>query len=183
MQAQMANLGTAENNLARQMATQQFNAGLGESQAGRDQQAAQIRAQFGEEAANRFLQAQSLNANISENNANRYQDASQFNAQLGQDWAGRNDAMYQNWMGSNLNALGMLPTFSNAAYQDAGQLMNVGNMQQDQSQQNLDFNYQQFLDRQNLPYQQLAAMAGVFGSQPFGSSSSSTTNSSGGGGK
>ena len=79
---------------------------------------------------------------------------------------------------NQLSAIGMAPTYGNAAYQDAGQLMNVGQMYQDQSQNNLDFNYQQYQDQQNDPYKKLAAMSGVFGSN-LGASSS--TQSSGGG--
>jgi hypothetical protein len=77
-----------------------------------------------------------------------------------------------------MQAIGMAPTFGNAAYQDASQLLNAGQIQQDQAQQGLDFNYQQFQDQANLPYKQLAAMSGVFGS---GLGTTSTTTSSGGG--
>jgi hypothetical protein len=163
-----------ENDLQRQM---------GNIASGMRMQDYQNQQQLAESAIDRNFGAQQFNAGLTENNLGRSMQAQQFNAGMGQDWAGRNDAMYQNWMGGNMNALGMVPNFSNAAYQDAAQLMNVGNMRQDQSQQNMDFKYQQFMDKQNLPYQQLAAMAGVFGSQPFGSSSSQTTQSSGGGGK
>ena len=79
---------------------------------------------------------------------------------------------------NQLSAIGMAPTYGNAAYQDAGQLMNVGQMYQDQSQNNLDFNYQQYQDQQNDPYKKLAAEGGVF-STNLGASSS--TQSSGGG--
>jgi hypothetical protein len=181
MQAQMANLGTAENNLARQMATQQFNAGLGESQAARDQQAAQIRAQYGEEAANRFMQAQSLNANVAENNANRYQDASRFNSQLGQDWASRNDAMYQNWMGNQLQAMGMDQGFySTQRGQDLQQaglgaslfgLGTQGMLDQGQGIYNLG------LTAQQAPWQSLTGFANV--SSPYTGFGSTTQNQSG----
>lgn len=80
---------------------------------------------------------------------------------------------------NKLSAINMAPTFANQAYQDASQLMNVGQIQQDQAQQQLDFNYQQFLDEQNKTYNDMSAAAGVFQAQPYGSSSS--TKSSGGG--
>lgn len=80
--------------------------------------------------------------------------------------------------GRRLQAVGMAPTFGNAAYQDAQQLMNAGQVMQDQQQQGLDFNYGQFQEAQNLPYKQLSAMSGVFGS---GLGGSSTTTQSGGG--
>lgn len=81
---------------------------------------------------------------------------------------------------NQMQALGMAPTYGNQAYQDASQLMNAGQVLQDQQQQGMDFNYQQFQDQQNLPYKQLAAMSGVFGSN-LGSTAS--TKQTGGGGK
>lgn len=99
-------------------------------------------------------------------------------AQLAESGAGRNDAMFQNWMGNNLNATGQALNYGQSAYNDANQLMRAGQMLQDQQQQNLDFNYQTFQDAQNLPYKHLGAMSGVFGSNLGGSS---TTTQSGGG--
>lgn len=85
---------------------------------------------------------------------------------------------YQFDQGQRMNAIGMAPTFGNAPYQDASQLMNAGQVMQDQQQQGLDANYGQYQEAQNLPYKQLASMAGVFGS---GLGGSSTTTSTGGG--
>ena len=101
-------------------------------------------------------------------------------AQLAEAGAGRNDSMFQNYMGNNLNAAGMGLQYGNQAYTDASQLQKAGQLQQDQRQNDLDFNYQQFQDASNLPYKQLSAMSGVFGSNLGGSSS---TTQSGGGGK
>ncbi len=77
-----------------------------------------------------------------------------------------------------MQAIGMAPEFAQQDYMDAGQMMNAGQILQDQQQQNLDFGYQQFQDQENLPYKQLAAMSGVFGSNLGGNS---TTTQSGGG--
>lgn len=85
---------------------------------------------------------------------------------------------YQFDQGQRMQAIGMAPTFGNAAYQDANQLMNAGQVMQDQQQQGLDFAHSQYQDAQNLPYKQLASMSGVFGS---GLGGSSTTQQSGGG--
>jgi hypothetical protein len=79
---------------------------------------------------------------------------------------------------NQLQAIGMAPGFANQAYTDASQLMSAGQTLQDQDQNNLDFDYEQFMAEQNDPYQKLAAMSGVFGSNLGGSS---TTTSSGGG--
>lgn len=85
---------------------------------------------------------------------------------------------YQSDQNRRLSAINSAPTFANQAYTDASQLMSAGQVQQDQAQNNLDFNYQQYQDQQNLPYKQLAAMSGVFGSNL---GSTSTTSQSGGG--
>lgn len=77
-----------------------------------------------------------------------------------------------------LSAIQMAPTFGNRQYQDAQQLLNAGQIMQDQQQQNLDFNYGQFQEASNMPYKNLAAMSGVFNSNLGGTSS---TTSSGGG--
>lgn len=77
---------------------------------------------------------------------------------------------------NRLQAINMAPTFGNAAYQDAGQLLNAGNMVQGQQQKNLDFGYQQFQDAQNNPYKQLQATGGV-----VGQSTGQQTTTSGGG--
>lgn len=79
-----------------------------------------------------------------------------------------------------MQGIGMAQQFGNQAYQDAAQLMGAGQTVQDAFQQARDFQYQQFQERQDLPYKQLAAMAGVFGS---GLGQTSTTKTSGGGGK
>lgn len=87
---------------------------------------------------------------------------------------------YEGDRARQMQSIGMAQQFGNQAYQDAGQLMNAGQIQQDQAQQGLDFNYQQFQEQQDLPYKQLAAMSGVFGTNL---GASSTTTQKGGGGK
>ena len=87
---------------------------------------------------------------------------------------------YEGDRARQMQSIGMAQQFGNQAYQDAGQLMNAGQVQQDQAQQGLDFNYQQFQEEKDLPYKQLAAMSGVFGSNL---GASSTTTQKGGGGK
>lgn len=77
-----------------------------------------------------------------------------------------------------LSAIAQAPEIANQAYTDASQLLNAGQILQDQDQQAKDFDYAQFQEQQNLPYKNLAAMSGVFGTNLGGSS---TTKSSGGG--
>jgi hypothetical protein len=77
-----------------------------------------------------------------------------------------------------MQAIGMAPTFGNAAYQDASQLLQAGQVKQDQAQQGLDFKFGEHQEAQNMPYKNLAAMSGIFGSNLGGTS---TTTQSGGG--
>lgn len=83
---------------------------------------------------------------------------------------------YNTDQANRMQAIGMAPTFGNAAYQDAGQLLNAGNLQQQQAQNNLDFGYQQYQDAQNTPYKKLQTIGGV-----VGQAQGSTSTTSGGG--
>lgn len=85
---------------------------------------------------------------------------------------------YQDSNNRALQAAQLAPTYGNAAYNDGQQLMNAGAYARNFDQQNKDFNFSQYQDEQNLPYKQLAAMSGVFGSNLGGTS---TTTGKGGG--
>lgn len=89
---------------------------------------------------------------------------------------------YESDRARQIQAIGMAPQFGDLAYKDASQLLNVGQIEQDQAQKPLDYEYQKYQEEQNLPYKQLAAMSGVFGSN-LGSSSTTQSTPSGGGGK
>jgi len=73
----------------------------------------------------------------------------------------------------------MAPEFARQDYADAGQMMNAGQIIQDQNQQYRDFDYEQYQEESNDEYKKLAAMSGVFGSNLGGQS----TSTGGGGGK
>ena len=85
---------------------------------------------------------------------------------------------YNTDQANKLQALGMAQSYGNQAYSDAEQLMRAGGELQDQNQKYYDYSYQNYLDEQALPYKQLAAMSGVFGSN-LGGSSTTTQNSGG----
>ena len=85
---------------------------------------------------------------------------------------------YESDAGRRMSAIGMAPQINQAGYQDAQQMLNAGQIRQDQTQQGLDFGYGEFQRAQSKPYQDLAAMSGVFGS---GLGGQSTTTQSGGG--
>lgn len=85
---------------------------------------------------------------------------------------------YQDSNNRALQAAQLAPTYANADYNDAQQLLNAGAYARNFDQQNKDFGFQQYQDQQNLPYKQLGAMSGVFGSNLGGTS---TTSGKGGG--
>jgi hypothetical protein len=124
-----------------------------------------------ENQINRNMQTDQFNSSLYDSALGRIQQNNQFNSSMGNDYAARNDQMKS-------GILNLAPTYANQSYTDAAQLMKVGQQYQDNSQQNLDAQYQGYLDQQNLPYKQLAAMSGVFGS---GIGQTSATKSSGGG--
>lgn len=119
---------------------------------------------LGNTASSMRMQDYTAQQGLAENQLNR-------NLTAAQDYAGRNDQLKSQY-------LNLAPTYANQAYEDASQLMKVGQQRQDNTQQGLDAKYQSYLDQQNLPYKQLAAMSGVFDS---GLGQSSSTKSSGGG--
>lgn len=85
---------------------------------------------------------------------------------------------YANERQNQLAAWSAAPTFGNMAYQNAAQLMNAGQIMQDEQQKGLDWKLQQFQEQQDYPYKNLAAASGVFGSNLGGTSK--TTSDSGG---
>jgi hypothetical protein len=124
-----------------------------------------------ENQINRNMQTSQFNSGLSDSALARLQQNNQFNSNMGNDYASRNDQMKSQY-------LNLAPTYANQTYTDAAQMMKVGQQYQDNSQQNLDVQYQNYLDQQNDPYKKLAAMSGVFGS---GIGQTSATKSSGGG--
>lgn len=85
---------------------------------------------------------------------------------------------YNTDQANRMQALGLSPSIQQAGYTNAGQLLNAGNVQQNQAQDQADFAYQQFQEQQNDPYKKLQAMSGVFGTPGF---QTQTTTQSGGG--
>lgn len=85
---------------------------------------------------------------------------------------------YQFDQGQRMQAIGMAPGFANQQYQDASQLLNAGNIMQNQDQQGLDFAYNQFQQQQDHPLKQMQATGGMLQSNM---GSSTTSNQSNGG--
>lgn len=99
--------------------------------------------------------------------------------QMGQIASDMYGQAYNTDRSNQMQALNLAPQYGQQKYTDAAQLMKAGQMQQDQSQQGRDFAYQQFQEKQNLPYKQMAAYTGLLGSS--GSTGASTTTGSKGG--
>ena len=178
MAAQQFNSGIIDSNLARDMAAQQTNIGIRDSNINRALQAAMANQASGDAYAGRSLQAGMANQASGDAYAGRSLQAGMANQASGDAAANRAMQAYMGAQSNNLQGLNLAQQYGNQAYQDASQLMNVGQMYQDQAQNNLDFGYQQYLDKQNDPYKKLAAESGVFGSNL---GASSTTRQSGGG--
>ena len=173
LQRQLSSSPTgATNNPYAQQGNPYLDAMVNKAQAsvlGNAQQAAVRSGSFGNSGI-----AEQAASKMGEVATNMYGGAYNQQAQLAESGAGRNDQALQNFAGNNLNASNQALQYGNQGYQDANQMMKAGQVMQDQKQNNLDFDYQQFTDAQNLPYKQLGAMSGVFGSN-MGSSSSTTS--------
>lgn len=115
------------------------------------------------------------NANVMD--AQAKQD-SQLQQNLGDIASGMRFNAYSTDQANKMQALGMSPAIQQAGYTNAGQLLNAGNLLQNQAQDKADFQYQQFQEKQNDPYKKLQAMSGVFGTPGF---QTQTTTQSGGG--
>lgn len=76
-----------------------------------------------------------------------------------------------------LQALGMAQQYANQDYTDLNQALIAGDAYQDQDQNNLDFAYEQYQNRQDDPYKKLQAMSGTLST---GQGSTTTTKGSGG---
>lgn len=87
---------------------------------------------------------------------------------------------YEGDKSRQMQSISMAQQFGNQDYADAEQLLKSGQVKQDESQQLLDFWYQQNQDAENLPYKQLAAMSGALDSNMGGTS---VSKQKGGGGK
>lgn len=74
---------------------------------------------------------------------------------------------------NRLNAIQMAPVFGNAPYQDASQLLNAGNILQQERQNPLDFQYGQFKEAADYPLKQMQATSGALG-QGMGTSTTGT---------
>ena len=99
--------------------------------------------------------------------------------QMGQIASDMYGQAYNTDRANQMAALNLAPQYGQQAYTDAAQLMKAGQTQQDQSQQAKDFAYQQFQEKQNLPYKQMAAYTGLLGAG--GSTGTSTTTGNRGG--
>lgn len=115
-------------------------------------------------------------------NAGQQQTQQAADSQLQQNLGRVSTDLYSNAYNTNqankLAALPLAQSFANQPYTDAQQLLTAGNQQQTNTQNNLDFAYQQFQDQQNQPYKNLSVLGAPFTGVSLGGTS--TTSSSGG---
>lgn len=82
-------------------------------------------------------------------------------AQLGESDLNRQQQSQQQNIANQLAAIGATPGLSQAGYNNASALASIGAQQQQQQQAGLDNAYNDFLNQQQYPYQQLGVMQGA----------------------
>lgn len=96
-------------------------------------------------------------------NSMRMQDYN-TQAQLGEDDLNRQAQIQGQNLNNQLSAIGAMPGLSQAGYNNASALSSVGAQQQQQlNQTRLDNAYNDWLNQQQYPYQQLGVMQGALG--------------------
>lgn len=112
---------------------------------------------LGEAANNAYGQAYNLQAQLADANANRQQSA------------------YSNERNNQLQAAGMLPQYQNIDYNNAQQLIGVGDIYRQESQDRLNNQYEDWAAMQNQPYRQLDVLGNALGSAVNGQGNISAT--------
>lgn len=112
---------------------------------------------LGEAANNAYGQAYNLQAQLADANANRQQSA------------------YSNERNNQLQAAGMFPQYQNIDYQNAQQLLGVGDIYRQENQDNLNILYSDWNAAQNQPYRQLDVLGNALGSAVNGQGNVSST--------
>lgn len=112
---------------------------------------------LGEAANNAYGQAYNLQAQLADANANRQQSA------------------YTNERNNQLQAAGMFPQYQNIDYQNAQQLVGVGDIYRQESQDVLNNKYADWAAAQNQPYRQLDVLGNAIGSAINGQGNISST--------
>lgn len=156
----------------------QTNQGFGKAAADLSLNSAQQNYQNAQQMAmgdiNRNLQAQGMNQQsvnqMNQFNAGMGQQANQFNASQAQsaDLAMRNFGLdASRTLGQNAGQWGNLASqYQQFQSNDFNNLLTAGNMMQDNDQAYRDFNYQEFLNRQNFPLDNLNIRMGAVSGTP-----------------
>lgn len=124
-----------------------------------------------------------LQAQLQEADVARRMNASQTdlarNSALEQSGIQLGDAAYQAERARQLQATGMLPSLQQAGYQNAQALLGSGDAQQAMNQSQLDLLYNNWLQEQNYPQQQLDIMGRAIGTTMGSGGTQTTTGNSG----
>jgi hypothetical protein len=121
-----------------------------------------------------------LGQDISKFNAGQLQTGDQFNRSLDLRGQEANQAAAQHAAALRLSATGQLGGFAGQQQamgaQGADLLNRIGGQQQAFGQQQRDFDYQQFLEGQNRPYQNASFLGGILGNQNYGTTQTGNVN-------
>lgn len=150
--------------------------GLAENLANRQQQDIQSRQGLAENYAARQQQDIQGRQNLAENFANRQSQSMQNQQNYAQQYANQQQNAFQNERQRQAGMVAQGQGLHNQAYSDAQQLLNTGDIQRDYNQTLANTNYQNFLNQQNYPLQNLDVLGNAISRLMGGGGSSVSTN-------
>lgn len=107
---------------------------------------------------------ETLTRGLGEAANNAYGQAYQLNSQLADANANRQQSAYSNERNNQMTAAGMLPQYQNIDYNNAQQLVGVGDIYRQENQDVLNNQYADWAAIQNQPYRQLDVLGNALGS-------------------
>jgi hypothetical protein len=118
---------------------------------------------------------ETLTRNLGEAANNAYGQAFNLQAQLADANANRQQSAYSNERNNQLQMAGMLPQYGNIDYNNAQQLIGVGDIYRQEAQDRLNNQYADWAAIQNQPYRQLDVLGNSLGAAVNGQSNLSST--------
>lgn len=118
---------------------------------------------------------ETLTRNLGEAANNAYGQAFNLQAQLADANANRLQSAYSNERNNQLQMAGLLPQYGNIDYNNAQQLIGVGDIYRQEAQDRLNNQYADWAAIQNQPYRQLDVLGNSLGAAVNGQSNLSST--------
>lgn len=118
---------------------------------------------------------ETLTRNLGEAANNAYGQAFNLQAQLADANANRLQSAYSNERNNQLQMAGLLPQYGNIDYNNAQQLIGVGDIYRQEAQDRLNNQYADWAAAQNQPYRQLDVLGNSLGAAVNGQSNLSST--------